>query len=127
MRKTLTIVMILFMTLGPVASFSAQVSAQVNSIEWISSDTSLDKNLEEPTEGSIQQLAQTNTQHSCCDETKCSCSYQNECDIQNLTFFALSKPQPQLLAPIESASITTAHSPSFHASQSSSIYRPPII
>jgi len=116
----------MFMTLGPVASLSAQVNR--NSVEWISSDVNaVEENTEVSVEENAQPLAQTDMQHNCCEESKCHCSYQNECDIQNLTFFALSKLQPQILASIEHASVITTYQPIFHKSESSSIYRPPIV
>ena len=114
------------MTLGPVAS----LSAQVNSVKWINSNASLgniDKeSTEESVEKSTQQLAQNDTKHNCCEESNCNCAYQNECDIQNLTFFALSKPQPQILASIESSSVFIIVLQFLHKSESSSLYRPPI-
>lgn len=130
MQKLITLVMIMFMTLGPVAS----LSAQVNSVKWINSNASLgiiveesfEERVEKSTEENIQQLAQNDTKHNCCEESKCNCTYQNECDIQNLTFFALSKPQLHILASIESSSILTTYLPFFYKSESSSIYRPPI-
>lgn len=114
------------MTLGPVASLSAQVSTQVNGVEWISSEASLGNAAEVNAGEDTLQVAQADTQHSCCEESKCNCSYQNECDIQNLTFFTLSKSQPQIQSSIEPNSVITTYLPVFHKSESSSIYRPPI-
>ncbi len=106
-RILLTFLMMIFMTLGPVASLSAQIYHTHNpqkASQQITTDqnTSSSEDLKTVTD---------RTKHSCCQDN-CDCSFQNQCDIQHLTFFAIplhSYTSPRFIKTSVSSFYTTGH------------------
>ncbi|MEE9303272.1 MAG: hypothetical protein V3U84_05750 [Thiotrichaceae bacterium] len=124
MRLLLTWMMMIFMTLGPVSSLAAQIN-QANSSQQASAQL-LKQQAQQVAKVVVTEVAEENTtQHSCCQDD-CKCSFQNECDIQQLSFFAI--PQH---AYIPSRIVKSLSASSYLAEKIitavNTIYRPPII
>ena len=109
------------MTLGPVASLSAQIYHTHNS-QKASQQITADQNISSSEDlNAVTDM----TKHSCCQDD-CDCSFQNQCDIQHLTFFAIplhSYTSPRFIKTPISSFYTASHI----FISLDSIDRPPIV
>jgi len=122
MRFLISLIVMILMTLGPVASLSAQVfhAQSHHQSTTQTAQTTSNKVAAEEAEDST-----TTVQHSCCQD-ECNCSFQNECDIQPLTFFAIP-----FKTSLPSATVSNTNYIAYAANtiflSLDSIYRPPIL